>query len=151
MKEIKLTQGKFALVSDADFNFLSIYKWQAEKHSHTWYAGTSIKIGSKWKRIRMHRMILKPEKKQIIDHINHNGLDNRRENIRITTQSINRKNSRKSPNLTSQFKGVTFSKEKRKKPWVASIKIGNKYKNLGRFETEIQASDAYKNFVKDLI
>ena len=89
IKLIPLTQGKFAIVDAEDYDRLSQYKWQAEKHKTTFYA----KRKSKYKSIKMHREILKPSNGMICDHKNHNGLDNRRCNIRLCTHAQNQHNT----------------------------------------------------------
>lgn len=91
MKQIRLTQGLYALVSDSDYKALNIYKWTAslESNNKKFYA-------IRWldgKKIRMHRAIMKnqliKDPSLVVDHINHNSLDNRRSNLRVCTQREN--------------------------------------------------------------
>ena len=137
MKEIELTQGKRAIVDDADYQYLSKYNWSYDDG----YASRGIRMNGKRKIILMHRFLmgLYFGDKRVVDHINHNTLDNRRENLRICTKAENRRNSRKSKNNTSSFKGVfkEICKYKRKDGtvwsktyWMAYIKIDGKQKNL---------------------
>ena len=89
MKKIKLTQGKFALVDDEDFERVSQYKWTAEKcsKSENYYARNRT-INAK-----MHRLIMGVCKsKLVVDHVNHRTLDNRKENLRVCTQKENLRN-----------------------------------------------------------
>ena len=89
MKKIKLTQGKFALVDDEDFERVSQYKWTAEKcsKSENYYARNRT-INAK-----MHRLIMGVCKsKLVVDHVNHRTLDNRKENLRVCTQKQNLRN-----------------------------------------------------------
>ena len=75
------------------------------------------------------------------DHLNHNPLDNRRKNLRLSTDEQNRKNRRKYSNNRSGYKGVSFSKRESK--WVANLMIQGKYKHLGYFESKEDAAHAY--------
>jgi hypothetical protein len=82
---------------------------------------------------------------ETIDHINLNKLDNRVENLRWATRSQNQANRGKRQNTTSQFIGVSFYKPSNK--WYSQIKKDNKTKNLGRFNTEIEAFDCRQNYI----
>ena len=77
----------------------------------------------------------------IVDHINGDTLDNRKQNLRICTQSGNCMNRRKGANKTSIYKGVTFLKSKKR--WMAQIKTKGNRKPLGTFKTEDKAAIAY--------
>ena len=102
MKRIPLTQGKFALVDDEDFEALSQFKWRAKhcpdgrrpEKSSKWYAcRTEIrkrgpKAGKK-KEVYMHRFLMDAPRGKVVDHLNGDGLDNRRANLRICTQKEN--------------------------------------------------------------
>lgn len=99
MKAVTLTQGKVALVSDEDYERVSQFKWCASNESRgcKWYAVRfEYKNGVKIK-IRMHRFILglspKPDDGMVVDHINHESLDNRRENLEVITQAENMRRS----------------------------------------------------------
>jgi hypothetical protein len=100
MKEIKLTTGQTALVDDEDFEEVNKYKWYAKKNANgTLYAITEIWHGRKSvprkTRIRMHRLIMKPADNMKVDHKNHNGLDNRKDNLRVCTTAENTRNKQK--------------------------------------------------------
>ena len=140
MKKIKLTQGKYAIVDDDDYNLISMFKWCAAKNRHTFYAQRGGIIDGKRKTIKMHRLILSAKSSEIVDHINHNGLDNRRENIRIVTHSENQWNRRKKKNKkSSKYIGVYKSGDK--------YKVFFAYKNnkfyLGIFDDEYLAYIEY--------
>ncbi len=148
MKQIQLSQGKFALVDDDMFDYLSQWKWHAQrKISGDYYAvrgvwGKKTNGKSSVSKILMHRVIMNVyERTQYIDHKNHITLDNRKENLRIVTPSENNKNRRSAKNSTSRFLGVSFRNDKKR--WVAQIKIDGKVKYLGYFDTEIQAALKY--------
>jgi hypothetical protein len=144
MKKIKLTQGKYALVDDKDFEYLNSFKWRAAKDRYTYYAVRS----SKRKTMSMHRAIMEITSKLQTDHINGNGLDNRRKNLRVCTHQENVINSRKQKNNTSGYKGVGW--EKRRKKWIARITKSGKNKYLGQFDTAKQAYAAYCEAAKEL-
>lgn len=142
MKEIQLTQGKVALVDDEDFEYLNQWKWCACKISNRFYAIRSYRLNSKKIFIYMHRLITNNnDSKMHTDHKNNNPLDNRRENLRICTNSQNQMNTKVQINNTSGFKGVVWNKIAKK--WVAQIKLNNKLKNLGRYINPIDAARAY--------
>jgi len=91
--------------------------------------------------IRMHRLILKAQKGQQVDHINGNGLDNRKDNLRFCTSSQNYQNSRKRKNCSSKYKGVWWHKQSKK--WQTGIVLNYKNYHLGYFTNEIEAAKAY--------
>jgi hypothetical protein len=145
MKQIPLTQGKFALVDDADLEWLSQYKWRIHKKpGGRFYARTSIKINGVWKTVGMHQLIMGlPE--QEVDHRNRNGLDNQRCNLRECSRSHNQQNTIR-PGGTSSFKGVSWQSSRRK--WLAAICVNQKRINLGRYINEIDAAKAYDEAAK---
>ena len=138
MKRIKLSQGKFALIDDEDFYRVSKHKWSAGKYARdTWYAKTMIN----GKFVQMHRFILNPSDDQLTDHKNHNGLDNRRRNIRVCETWQNQANRIKRSKASSRFKGVHW--QTARKVWIAKIKRNGIAKHLGNFHDEIEAAIAY--------
>ncbi len=147
MKKIPLTQGKFAIVDDDDFERLIQWKWYATKDkSRCFYAVRSNNIS-----IKMHRVILgaKGGDGKIADHINGNTLDNRKANLRFCTSSQNSQNRKKwARPKHSKYKGVTKSKRQRKydvnETWMARIKVkGKKRIYLGHYKSEVHAAIAY--------
>ncbi len=87
---IPLTQDQFAIVDAEDYGWLSRYKWFAVKNRETFYAqrfGDGTIVG-------MHREIMRTPKGMVCDHKNHNGLDNRKSNLRLCTSAQNRYNTR---------------------------------------------------------
>lgn len=148
MKEIKLTQGQVALVDDEDFEYLNQFKWYAQKDNNTFYAGTNTsgKGDLKRKVIWMHRVLLNvTDSKILVDHIDHNGLNNQKSNIRVATYAQNSRNKRPCKNTSSKYKGVTY---RRLNKWEASIRLFKKYKYIGIFSTEIEAAKAYDEMAK---
>mgnify|MGYP001616685408 CR=1 FL=1 len=141
-KLIPLTQGKFAIVDDEDFEYLNQHKWHACKRPTTWYAIRNIhKPDGKQTMIRMHREILKPPSGLETDHKDGNGLNNRRYNLRVATCSQNQQNRRKIRGRTSRFKGVYLRRYNAK--WGVAITVKRKTLHLGTFVSETQAAQAY--------
>ena len=139
MKKIKLTQDKFALVDDADYGWLNQFAWYVIKSRNTFYACRDI---HKDKILRMHRLIMGLDfgDKRQSDHINGNGLDNRRSNLRICTNQQNQFNQE--PRIgSSKYKGVHWHKRDNK--WQAQIRIDSNPKHLGLYDNEEDAALAY--------
>ena len=147
--DIQLTQGQVAIVDDEDYEWLSKFKWCAVRAYKGFYAvRQSSRKDGKRHHIPMQRVIwehyhgLAP-KGMLIDHINGTKLDNRLENLRLSTSQQNHFNQRKLKQATSKFKGVYYDKRHRGKKWQAHIKLDGVIKNLGYFATEIEAARAY--------
>ena len=146
MKTIKLTQGKVALVDDADYSWLNQHKWYAAKYTNGkfYYAvRKSPRLGSKQRTICMHRLILNAPNGVEVDHINGNGLDNRRVNLRRCTCSENSMNQRLSCGNTIRFKGVSLMRRNLGKPYRATITVNSKGFYLGNHRTAEDAARAY--------
>ena len=133
MKKIKLTRGKYALVDNDDFEYLNQWKWcfcasgngYAARHKHI--------SGSGEKRVRkviyMHREINNTPNGFETDHINRDGLDNRKSNLRLADRRLNVINRGLSKNNISGVKGV----HKHRNRWVARICVNYKEIHLGCF------------------
>ena len=148
-KLIPLTQGQFAIVDAEDFDELNKFKWCATKEHGTWYAVRfSLSINGKRHKILMHRVILglEPGDGKEGDHQNHNGLDNRLDNLRICTRSQNQHNQKPQKNCTSQYKGVTWHKRAHK--WQVEITKNGKKRYLGCFMSEIEAALSYNKYAQ---
>jgi len=143
LKTIPLTQNKFALVDDEDYQDLSQYKWYARRDGNIFYATRSFRVNKKQSAEQMHRRILglNPGDGKETDHIDMDGLNNQRNNLRIATKGQNEANQIIYRNNTSGFKGVHWSKGAKK--WMARIKIDSQSKYLGLFESKIDAALAY--------
>ena len=153
VKKIPLTQGQYALVDDEDFDFLKNRHWQAQfrdiKKGYVVYAKGVIPRGTKgYKTIWMHRLILNAPKGMEVDHINGNGLDNRKENLRCVSRRQNTQN-RKNQKKYSEFPGVTWDKSRNK--WKADIHIKGSNLFLGRFDDEREAAKAYERACRELV
>jgi hypothetical protein len=137
MKEIKLTQGKVALVDDEDYEYLNQFKWYAHKKPCTFYAERSVGNRKNRTLVRMHRVIMNTHDNMQVDHIDHNGLNNQKCNLRNCTASQNRMNKR--PFGKSIYKGVGFNEGLIQ----ARIRINNKQIHLGYFKSEELAAKSY--------
>jgi len=131
---IHLNNGGYVLVDAADYVSLSRFRWSKKLARSTTYAFRW--NGQRW--ARMHREIMRPPDNMDVDHINHDGLDNRRENLRICTQAQNVMHSRKSRGR-NRFKGVW----RHGKNWCAVIVANKKIYRLGSFQKEEDAAAAY--------
>ena len=142
-KRIPLTQGKFAIVDTADFEWLNHWKWYALKQGRTFYAGRYRRKadGPGGGIVLMHREILNPVLGKESDHINGVGTDNRRCNLRICTHQENMMNQKKRAGCSSQFRGVHWHKQREK--WETQIHYDGICHNLGLFINEADAARAY--------
>ena len=152
--KIKLTQGQFAIIDKEDYNKISEYKWFAVKSRNSFYAASH---GKKRETIKMHRVILGlTERKQVCDHIDHNGLNNSKSNLRVCTDSENAKNTTSRKGASSKYLGVSdsptrkrklksggYSINERNRKWLVQIQCDKKKSYVGRFATEIEAAIAY--------
>jgi len=156
---ICLTQNQWAIVDECDFENVNKSLWSARFDSDTqsYYALCS-KVIEKKKTILMHRFITNPSITKVIDHINHNTLDNRRSNLREVTQSRNAANSRMRSSNKSGTIGVHWNK--RQSQWIATIKTDLKAIYLGCFlkkedaikvreeaEAKYHGANSYKNSI----
>jgi len=139
-------------VDPKHYERLNKHKWYASKSSSSggFYAArcTWDPVNKKKRTIKMHREIITPPHPLVVDHINHNGLDNRRANLRPATKSQNNINKpyKKKKGAHSKYHGVTL--EKRINKWQAQIRINGKRKIIGYYKDEIEAAKAYDEAAK---
>lgn len=148
--EIPLTRGMVAIIDDEDFEIVSWYKWHAKTDGWNWYAHTNVRRedGSRTM-IRMHRLILGlTDPKVEVDHIDGNGLNNTRSNLRACNRRENMRNTRAYANNKSGLKGVHWREDCGK--WRACIRVNGKLKNLGCHDTKEAAYEAYCKAAIDL-
>jgi len=136
MKEIPLTRGYITIVDDDDYLLLSKYKWFVLVTRRTSYARRSI---SKRKKLIMHRIIMNPQKGFEVDHIDGNGLNNQRSNLRVVTRRQNQQNRHLAK--IGDFVGTQF--DPRCNRWQSKICIKGKTKHLGMFSTAYEAHKRY--------
>lgn len=145
MRKIKLTRGKYAIVDNEDFARISSYTWCAdETSSGKFYAMR--KSGKKT--VRMHRDVLMYSGNLDVDHIDGNGLNNQKKNLRIVSHQQNMANYPvdKKAGHHSKYRGVSFHKKAKK--FNAYIRINGKDHHIGLFLTEDEAFIARNNFLK---
>lgn len=143
MKSIVL-QGKrgaglVALVSDEDYERFASDPWYSGGSDERHYATRSGDLAA------MHRLIAAPLPGQLVDHINGNTLDNRRENLRVCSPSQN--NGNRGPNVGRQFKGVIRHHSGN---WYARIGYEGRTHCIGVYATAIEAAQAYNNKATEL-
>lgn len=157
--QIPLTKGMVALIDAQDYERVSQYQWWANKSkptSKTWYATTKIiPPGEHWtkrKNTQLHRFILDAPPEIKVDHINRDGLDCRRHNLRMATNSQNVANvgPLQIGTKTSQFKGVHLTVRVKIPKWESRIMCQGKDYYLGVFDSEIDAAMAYDRKAKEL-
>lgn len=130
MKTIQLTQGFVAMVDDEDYEWLSKFKWCAKKDGGRVYANRARRANGKPSTVTMHQEIMKTSPGVRGDHIDGNGLNNQRSNLRTATQTQNRWNTvRLNKNNTSTATGVQWLKSRNR--WIAVIS----HKTIGLFRT----------------
>lgn len=144
MKRIALTQGKFALVDDEDFERLNQFKWYANKSRQVWYARRAIYVNGKQIMLRMHQEIIGKRQGFIADHKDGDGLNNQRTNLRHVTRRQNCQNLH-NRSRSSKYPGVYWQRINKK--WMARIWIDDKIKYLGLFIDESKAFEAYRQAV----
>lgn len=161
MKLIQLTQGQYAIVDDENYEYLNQWKWYAYFDNKTWYARRTDRISGKIKTIMMHRQVLNVKETKIcIDHKDHNGLNNTKENLRKCSSAENSRNVT-GRSKTSKYLGVIFRKRNltrtrvdgsihqfTRKFWMAQITCNSKKYHLGEHKTEVEAAIAYNNAAK---
>ena len=137
---IPLTQGKVAIVDATDFEWLSQWKWYALCNNNIWraYRQTRVSVG-KQKVMPMHRQIMLAPDGKAVDHVNHDGLDNRRANLRVCSIAENNMNRRSVRGATSKYLGVCAERTK----WRARIRHHGKLFSIGLFTDEVEAALAY--------
>ncbi len=137
MREIMITNGKVALVDDEDYERVVERKWYAAFRKRRWYVHATSNP-----RISLHGFILGEDRDRQIDHINLDGLDNRRSNLRFCTTSQNCANQSKYRGAySSSFKGVSLRLPENK--WRAIIRFEGKLISLGSFDDEREAAKRY--------
>jgi len=141
VKKIELSRGLVALIDDEDYPAISQFKWTASARN---YAYRVTQDSGKQSYHALHREImgLQSGDSREVDHIDGDGLNNQRANLRICSHAENTLNRRMSKRNTSGFKGVTWSKCNRR--WQAQIMIGGKQKWLGLYDSPEIAHAAYK-------
>ena len=129
------------LIDEDDEYIINKYKWGISNKKGTIYIQVTIKVDGEKRTIQLAREILNAPSDKLVDHINGNTLDNRKSNLRLADKRTNAHNMRRNINTTSKYKGVCWDKFRNK--WRSTIKVEDKQRHLGRFETELEAAKAY--------
>ena len=139
---IPLTRGYEAIIDADDVPLVSAFNWTADVNQWTVYATRWDRLADgKQRATKLHRFILTAPDGMVVDHINGDGLDNRRANLRLATSAGNAHNRRINKNNLSGFKGVRWNKAAQK--WQAQIALGGKDHYLGLFDAPEAAHAAY--------
>jgi len=144
--KIPLTQEQFAVIDCDDYDRVSPIKWQAQWNEGTqsYYAHRTERLPiGKRVAVGMHRFIMNAGSFHVVDHINHDTLDNRKCNLRICDARQNSFNRRANRNNTSGFKGVSKSKIRGRETWIAKIRRDGKQIAIGYFDKAEEAARAY--------
>lgn len=136
-KEIPLTQGKVAIVDDADYEYLNQWKWHYNRS--TGYAARKDWSGGKAKQIYMHRLILNPPAHLQVDHRDGDKLNNRRLNLRQATSAENSQNQKSLSGTHSPYKGLSFCDGM----YYVRIFVDGKNIYYGRFNDDKLAARVY--------
>lgn len=145
MVKVPLTQGAFALIDDEDAQLVLQYKWcmAGSKRNGHFYAWRSVKVKKgEQKNLSMHRFLMNPPPGMCVDHINNDGLDNRRANLRIATHAQNIANGRFSSGVVP-FRGVCVRRRGSVTRYEVKLKLLGKRVYIGTFTTPEEAARAY--------
>jgi hypothetical protein len=137
----------WALVDKDDYDLVSDHRWRVVEtgvHQVIQYAWG--RLNGSW--VPMHGLIMDPPRGMVVDHIDHNGLNNRRSNLRLATVAENTRWRRAPQGTLSRYKGV--SRASRGGRWVATIQCGGIRENLGSYATEEEAARVYDHRARQL-
>jgi hypothetical protein len=142
VRRITLTQGKTTLVDDQDYYWLSQFKWRAQCSLGHWYAVRSVRRNGKLTAEMMHRIILglDSDDGRVVDHMNHDGLDNQRSNLRPCSHGQNEQNRGRKTTGTSRALGVYWDSNHKK--WRAQVSVNKKRVYIKDFTCEDDAIEA---------
>ena len=148
-RRIALNRGKYAIVDVRDYGWLSKSHWFVQDGQRTFYAvrRVTVREGGKQQVVWMHREIIGAADGEFVDHINHNGLDNRRANLRKATRAQNAQHRRK-PRVKSKSKYKGLCWQKRTGKWHSRIHVNGVHKFIGSFTDEHEAAKAYDDAAK---
>ena len=145
--EVKLTRGLVTIIDAEDLELVSQWKWCAQRSGNTNYAQrTDYSHGKQL--VILHRVLVNAPIGIEVDHENGNGLDNRKENLRLCTRSQNSMNKRKRKGCSSDYKGVSKFNDGRRKPWNVVITVDYQ-RHTRSFPTEIEAALWYDEMARE--
>lgn len=135
MAEIRLRSGQIAVVDDDDFPRVARFPWHLKNKQY------AVRTVGRHKVYLHHEILGQPPSGLEVDHVDGNGLNNQRRNLRFCTRRQNTQNRRPRSDARSRFKGVDWDPCKKK--WRAKIRIDGKQRRIGRFADELEAAYAY--------
>jgi hypothetical protein len=138
---IPLTQGYEAVIDAQDAHLVAGVMWGARVAPRSVYATRSVIVDGKMTTVQMHRLLMQAQPGTQVDHIDGDGLNNRRSNLRIADRAQNQHNKRISSSNTSGFKGVHWDSHKSR--WRARICAYGRRFYLGYFSSPEEAYDRY--------
>lgn len=146
MKQLPLTKGYFALVDEDDYYWVSQFNWCAIELNGQVYARRSKKKGTLRSNepyeVYLHRVIAKcTDKSKVVDHIDHDGLNCQKNNLRICSAEENKRYTSSHKDSFSKHLGVSFDKSRNK--WIAQLKHNGVRVLSKRYDTELEAAQAY--------
>lgn len=143
--ELTLTNGGICLIDDEDYEKIKHLGWHINSMNYVCSGGGN----GTMERNYLHRFIMKPKRNEVVDHINGNKLDNRKCNLRVTSQGKNTSSRTKNnKNNTSGYRGVYWHKAGNK--WMASIEFNRKQIYLGLYDTKTEAARAFNEKAREL-
>ena len=138
MIKIPLPGDFITYIDDADELLVAGFPWRVLKtHAGLYY----VQAWNGYQHFYMHRLITGVAPRKEVDHWNGNGLDNRRNNLRIVSHLYNQGNQRARTNQTSRYKGVYWDKNRDR--WMVQFTFNGKTRSIGRFTDELEAAQAY--------
>jgi hypothetical protein len=149
---ILLTRGHEAVIDAVDLPLVNQFRWAAKEDRfpdgsiQTIYVHRTIRTAGRQSTEWMHRVLTDAPRGLVVDHIDGNGLNNRRSNLRVVTHAQNCLNRRISRNNTAGLKGVT----QRGESWLAQISLLGRRIHLGKFDSAAAAHEAYARAAADL-
>ena len=159
MKKIPLTQGKYAIVDDGDYPYLSRFDWYASEYKGIERVQLRLRglnntnqLSQSLSKVTIYieQFIMRAKNGCVYIHLNKNGLDVRKENLVLSSIQHALQRGKKRENTTSQYKGVCFNKKHKGNKWLAQVCKNNKHYSVGYFLTEAEAGLAYNKKAKEL-
>jgi len=138
---VTLTKGYVAIIDADDLEIVNTSNWYASVKPRTVYAIRAVYNNGTQQILRLHRIIMKAPFGMEVDHINGNGLDNRKINLRVVSKNENAKNKRMNLNNSSGFKGVSWSNKRGK--WLSQIQHDGTAIYLGCYLSKEEAYEVY--------
>lgn len=137
--------GRTVLFDEEDSHYLAPVAWTVRTSGATGYVQRCIYQDGKYVGVELlHRLVTGCPSGMVVDHINGDGLDNRKANLRVCTPAENLRNRKMHSNNRSGFKGVCFDLSSTVRPWRAKINVNGRRISLGRYSSAEEAHEAYQ-------